>query len=316
MRKWLLAFGILCVAGTAWAGDFGGRIRQIVSVIEGGTGASTAAGARTNLGLVPGTDVASLSGGKAVTSELGTGTPSSSTYLRGDGAWSTVPSGYQAIRYQKDTFSWGFRGSSSGYQDGGGTNNTVGSATNTVVAESADGRLWAKWTAGGTAGNSTALSYTGSANVRADSGSPWAAYWTFRTGSTISNLRLFLCFSNATTPTNSDTSPNNSVCVRYTNGTDTTFVLVARDASAQSSATFGPSVAINTTYVAKVYWNGTNLVGSAATDSGVTFANASTAVTGNIPTAQNLTGRLDAITIATTTASPVLFGDVTVVFNP
>ncbi len=57
-----------------------GNVTGVVAVANGGTGASTAAGARTNLGL----------GSLAVMNP--TGTADANTYLRGDGTWTGLPS--------------------------------------------------------------------------------------------------------------------------------------------------------------------------------------------------------------------------------
>lgn len=64
-----------------------------VPVADGGTGASTAAGARTNLGLVPGTDVASLTAGVVPIAQLATGTPTGAKFIRDDGTLQTPASG-------------------------------------------------------------------------------------------------------------------------------------------------------------------------------------------------------------------------------
>lgn len=55
-----------------------------VAVGEGGTGASSASTARTNLGT---NDAANLTTGTVATARLATGTANSSTYLRGDQTW-------------------------------------------------------------------------------------------------------------------------------------------------------------------------------------------------------------------------------------
>jgi microcystin-dependent protein len=77
-----------------------------LALAGGGTGATDAAGVRTNLGLgsmaVQNSSAVSISGGSVAasilnglisTGNLGTGTPSSSTYLAGDRTWKTLGSG-------------------------------------------------------------------------------------------------------------------------------------------------------------------------------------------------------------------------------
>jgi hypothetical protein len=70
----------------------GGSITGItdLAVADGGTGASTAANARTNLGT---NDAANLTTGTVATARLASGTADNTTFLRGDQTWTAV-SGY------------------------------------------------------------------------------------------------------------------------------------------------------------------------------------------------------------------------------
>jgi len=67
-----------------------------LSLSQGGTGATDAATARTNLGLVAiasSGSASDLSTGTVATARLASGTANSTTYLRGDQTWATVSSG-------------------------------------------------------------------------------------------------------------------------------------------------------------------------------------------------------------------------------
>lgn len=79
--------------GTAFVVNQGGGVQSgewlgtKIAIAYGGTNATTAADALTNLGA------AAASHSHAVTDITATGTPSATTYLRGDGSWQTVSGG-------------------------------------------------------------------------------------------------------------------------------------------------------------------------------------------------------------------------------
>lgn len=82
---------------------------------------------------------------------------------------------------------------------------------------------------------------------------PFAAYFRVRTSSSLTNLCVWVGAC-ATQPSfSSSTPPTSSGLVRYVQGTDTKFTAFGRAAGSTSAgATFGPDIAVSTTYMVRV----------------------------------------------------------------